>query len=137
MFRALPYPVYAQIGLNRVDLRYKTRYNVAKGVHIVTDDTERVIILDPLDKIVIRLQRLSSYIGESRLIRPNAMKYKNLLGTVHQLGPRSIPAEYRGYRPEVGDTVIFRDWRCLTEISRAGKNLFLVKLEDLVGMIER
>ena len=99
---------------------------------------EKVKLVDSLDKIVIRLHRLSTYYKGTNLVRSQAHRYKNMIGRVLMVGS----AVYKGetgceYIIKDGDEVIFRDWGCLREIACAGKNQFLIHKDDLVGVIIR
>ena len=91
-------------------------------------------IKDPLQHAVIRLGRMSS-ITDGGLLRPKANKYKNMFGTVLQVGSTFHPEDYRGRDVRPGDVVIFDNWLSLKEISPVGKNQHRSKFENIVGWL--
>ena len=98
-------------------------------------EPSKTIITDPLQYAVIRLGRMSSR-SAGGLVIPDFEKRKNLFGTVTQpVGSSFYPEDYRGRDIRVGDVVLLRDWYSTIEIEHVGKNLHMVKFENIVGWI--
>lgn len=101
----------------------------------MNDQKPVTVIKDPLNHIVFRLGRFSSF-TPGGLVRPNAEKYKNMYGRVTQVGSVFHPKEYRGRDVRVGDLVILKNWDEIIALPPSyGKNLYLCEFDHIVGWI--